>query len=340
MDQEPTMWIKKEGMDEVQTELHCMTIKDPLGVSWSSDFIKEDPELNLEMDVTENIMEASTRYASDSARLTQSTGGSCGISYEEICHPGLVQDELVIDMEKFGTNTEDVTIDKECSVATQYDCSKREKELHLYSCDFCQQIFPSKYRLIMHVSMHTDGTQPPLYVCKTGKKRHKCEICGKSFTALGDLKKHAFIHTGNKPHKCEICGKCFTRSDHLKTHVIIHTGKKPHKCESCDKSFAHSSTLMTHLLIHTGKKPHKCEICGKCFALSKLLKTHSLIHTGNKPHICEVCKKSFARSGTLKRHVLIHTGKKPHKCGKCGKSFTRLFTLKRHILIHTGKICG
>ncbi|XP_047101570.1 uncharacterized protein LOC124720306 isoform X2 [Schistocerca piceifrons] len=76
MDQEPTMWIKKEGMDEVQTESHCMAqdypcsmnvkeeleeglnkeaIKDPLGVSWTSEFIKEDPELNLEMDVTENI---------------------------------------------------------------------------------------------------------------------------------------------------------------------------------------------------------------------------------------------------------------------------------------------
>ncbi|XP_049843362.1 uncharacterized protein LOC126295132 isoform X2 [Schistocerca gregaria] len=187
MDQEPTMWIKKEGMDEVQTELQCMaqvypcttnvkeeleenvnkeTIKDPLAVSWSSDFIKEDPELNLEMDVTENIVEASTRYASDTARWTQNTGGSCGISYEEICHHGLVQDESVIDIEKFGTNTEHVTIDKECSVATQYDCSKREKELHLYSCDFCQQIFPSKYGLIMHVSMHTNGMQPPLYVCK------------------------------------------------------------------------------------------------------------------------------------------------------------------------------
>ncbi|XP_049769959.1 uncharacterized protein LOC126108682 isoform X4 [Schistocerca cancellata] len=89
MNQEPTMWIKKEGMDEVQTELHYVaqvypcsmnvkeeleenvnkeTVKYPLGVSWSSDFIKEDPELNLEMDVTENIVEASTRYASDTAR--------------------------------------------------------------------------------------------------------------------------------------------------------------------------------------------------------------------------------------------------------------------------------
>ncbi|XP_049945610.1 uncharacterized protein LOC126427331 isoform X2 [Schistocerca serialis cubense] len=89
MDQEPAMWIKKEGTAEVKTELYFMaqvyphnmnikeeleegvnkeSIEDPLGISWSTDFIKEDPELNLEMSVTENIVETSTGYASDSTR--------------------------------------------------------------------------------------------------------------------------------------------------------------------------------------------------------------------------------------------------------------------------------
>ncbi|XP_047100987.1 uncharacterized protein LOC124719845 [Schistocerca piceifrons] len=99
------------------------SVEDPLGISLSTDFIKEDPELNI----TENTVETSTRYASDSARFTQTTGGSCSISCEETCHHRLVQDELMIEMEKstqgFSTNTEDVTIDKECSVATQYDYS-------------------------------------------------------------------------------------------------------------------------------------------------------------------------------------------------------------------------
>ncbi|XP_047100997.1 uncharacterized protein LOC124719857 [Schistocerca piceifrons] len=121
MDQEPSTWIKKEETDEVKTELRFMaqvypfsmnvkeeleegankeSIEDPLGISWSTDFIKEDPELNLELSVTENIVETSTRYTSDSARLTQCTGGSSGISCEETCHHRLVQDELMIDMEK------------------------------------------------------------------------------------------------------------------------------------------------------------------------------------------------------------------------------------------------
>ncbi|XP_049797072.1 uncharacterized protein LOC126213399 isoform X14 [Schistocerca nitens] len=98
MDQDPTMWIKKEETDEVKIELHSMfledrlktegpsvsvkqdsevkqhadgsehnSVKDPFGISWSTDFIKEDPELNLEI-VTEDIVETSTRYTHDSAR--------------------------------------------------------------------------------------------------------------------------------------------------------------------------------------------------------------------------------------------------------------------------------
>ncbi|XP_049796258.1 uncharacterized protein LOC126212857 isoform X3 [Schistocerca nitens] len=92
----PVSMNVKEELEEGAKE---ESVRDPLGISWSTDFIKEDPELNLEMNVTENIVETSTRYPSGSARLTQSTGGRCGIC-EETCHHQLVQDEFVIDMEK------------------------------------------------------------------------------------------------------------------------------------------------------------------------------------------------------------------------------------------------
>ncbi|XP_049945354.1 uncharacterized protein LOC126427170 isoform X2 [Schistocerca serialis cubense] len=115
MDQEPTLWIKKEGTDEVQTELCFMaqvypcsmnvkeeleegankefledplraddpsvwvkqhpklkqhaagsehnSVEDPLGVFWSTDFIKEDPELNLEMNITEDTILDAVHHA-------------------------------------------------------------------------------------------------------------------------------------------------------------------------------------------------------------------------------------------------------------------------------------
>ncbi|XP_049797129.1 uncharacterized protein LOC126213426 isoform X6 [Schistocerca nitens] len=94
MDQDPTMWIKKEETDEEDP----MCVEDLLELSWSTDIVKEEPEVNVEVNVTENIVATSTRYACDSARFIQSTGGSCGISFEETLHQGLLKDELEVQM--------------------------------------------------------------------------------------------------------------------------------------------------------------------------------------------------------------------------------------------------
>ncbi|XP_049945227.1 uncharacterized protein LOC126427086 isoform X6 [Schistocerca serialis cubense] len=104
MDQEPTMWIKKEGTDEVQTELRFMgqvfpismnvkeeleegakeeSVRDPMGISWSTDFIKEDPELNLEMNVTENIHLVPARIIFH-LRIPSTSLMGCILSYEKM----------------------------------------------------------------------------------------------------------------------------------------------------------------------------------------------------------------------------------------------------------------
>ncbi|XP_049797014.1 zinc finger protein 43-like isoform X1 [Schistocerca nitens] len=362
-------------------------LEDPFIASGSTDHIKEDSVLNLGAEEIETFMfshpeydplgvkmeevEASTRYASDSARLTQTTGGSCGISCGEIYHQGLVQDDSVIDKEKstheFGT--ENVTIDKECSVATQYDCSKREKELLLFSCDFCQQNFPSKYRLIMHVFMHIDGMQPPLYVCKW---------CGEVFHSKVSLKTHLRMrenyhvltagHHEKYDYSDEHQSSIFLDSEpevsfteHIEQSSYEETWKiskkasndmcNRHMTNDAEKTSAYrilstAVNLSAQADLYIANRTNKCGICAKWFARSGDLKTHLLIHTGMKPHKCEICEKSFTLLASLKKHSLNHTGKKPHKCEICGKCFVRSDCLKTHELIHTGKkphnceICG
>ncbi|XP_046983917.1 zinc finger protein 2-like [Schistocerca americana] len=509
MDCKGTSWLKKEKNEVyaepgslVQLHTSIMKVKEEwdeqvdqqclennLGNSWPNDFIKEDPELNLDLGETENTVAASLRNASDSLSLIQSAGDSCDISYQETLHQGVVNDKLEIDAEKstdfsMSYNYTKIRTSQEDSLCgTRLSCSIREKEFHKFICSFCLQGFPSKYRLIMHIFIHIDGVQAPAYVCKScgevfptddclkehlrmsegdqalsaansekpecsddhennislecvgegiveqteksssketkktvkksfndihntgnvtkaaeklerfhdygilctsdnanvhtvlnAKRNHKCDVCGKLFTLLSNLKRHSLIHSAKRPHECDVCGKSFTESGTLKRHSLIHTGKRPYKCTVCGKSFTQSGNLKVHELIHTGKRPHECDVCGKSFTTSSHMKKHILIHTrtrpfrcnvcgksftqsGNlkvhelihkveRPHECDVCGKSFIQSCHLKNHVLIHTGKRPHECGVCGKSFTRLSKLKVHELIHTGKrphecgVCG
>jgi len=49
-----------------------------------------------------------------------------------------------------------------------------------------------------------------------------CEICGKAFKTLKDLKIHSTLHTGEKPNICPECGKAFrVRANYFK-HRKIH----------------------------------------------------------------------------------------------------------------------
>ncbi|XP_049944868.1 zinc finger protein 418-like isoform X3 [Schistocerca serialis cubense] len=177
-----------------------------------------------------------------------------------------------------------------------------------------------------HVNVHT---------VLSAKRRHKCDVCGKSFNRSNSLKVHELIHTGKRPHECHVCGKSFTQSSNLKRHELIHTGKRPHECSVCGKSFILLGSLKAHELIHTGKRPHECRVCGKSFTQSSNLRTHELIHTGKRPHECDVCGKSFTQSGNVKRHLLTHMGKRPYKYSVCGKSFPQWGSLEKHELIHT-----
>ena len=54
-----------------------------------------------------------------------------------------------------------------------------------------------------------------------GRRDHKCETCGKSFSSAQALQKHIHkFHDGHKDndYKCETCGKSFSQAGHLKKH--------------------------------------------------------------------------------------------------------------------------
>ncbi|KAJ8355481.1 hypothetical protein SKAU_G00182750 [Synaphobranchus kaupii] len=174
-------------------------------------------------------------------------------------------------------------------------------------------------------------------ITHTRERPYHCSQCGKSFTHSINLKQHQQIHTGESPYKCSHCGKCSTNLAALKRHQGTHTGERPYHCSQCGKSFSQRSAWKLHQYIHTGERPYHCTQCGRCFTQLFNLKRHQRIHTGERPFHCSQCGKSFGHSTTLKNHQRIHTGERPFHCSQCGKSFGHSNTLKKHQRTHTGE---
>ncbi|XP_049945372.1 zinc finger protein 555-like [Schistocerca serialis cubense] len=211
---------------------------------------------------SEEPMVSSMGCAYDNIRLTENTGGSCGISFEESVNQGEVIDELGIGAEgsphvsMCGSLTQGLLSQEDDSFSTRYNCSLEVKEVHEFSCSFCLQRFPSKYSLVMHVFIHIDGVQPPKHVCKS---------CGEVFPSNDSLNKHLKMSEGDKVLPADNDKTFDSSDDHeniiflegdRKLSIMVQTEKQSSSKEcwkSSKKSF--NDTLHTQTVTCVAEKP-------------------------------------------------------------------------------------
>lgn len=76
-------------------------------------------------------------------------------------------------------------------------------------------------------------------------------------------KKELFEESGankggsQRRHKCDVCEKTFMRKSNLVDHLRLHANVRLYKCEYCSKEFVQAGNYRSHLRVSNNKKPMK-----------------------------------------------------------------------------------
>lgn len=252
-----------------------------------------------------------------------------------------------------------------------------------YSCTECARTFKEYELLKKHVledhamlssqlgdELEYQTTEKKVGNVMDSSKRHKCNLCSKSFSALNRYVMHMVRHNEKRPHSCKLCNKTFKMAGNLAVHEKTCGSGRAHQfqCKECSRLFKYQSQCTAHERIHhSSEKPYPCEFCAKRFRTKQQLKLHDRTHTlvapyrcekcdrrfkrpsafaahkrqhhdppSSLPYVCQDCQKGFQVNRHLVEHVRSHTGEKPYPCMHCNKAFALKRTLIVHTRIHTG----
>ncbi|XP_072049038.1 uncharacterized protein [Amphiura filiformis] len=203
---------------------------------------------------------------------------------------------------------------------------KDESEIERkHKCNICNKSFKKVNNYVLHMVLHNDN------------RPHSCDKCGKTFKMSGNLSVHRkYCGKPQQIHQCQFCERQFKGQSQCVEHERTHTNERPYQCRFCSKRFKTRQHEKNHERVHTGETLYECKDCGKRFRLATTFATHKRQHDAKFPHICEHCGKGFQIRRQLEEHNRTHTGERPFSCPHCEKTFALKRTLVVHLRSHTG----
>ncbi|XP_068629985.1 zinc finger protein 431-like [Battus philenor] len=143
-----------------------------------------------------------------------------------------------------------------------------------------------------------------------------CDICSKTFSRIGDLKRHLVKHVvtstlsknpvdknGSLSIRCQVClVKVFNDTDEFKEHLREHAKLALYRCTYCNKSFSDSSNFSKHKKKHA-LKHFQCDICQTKFNSWNMIIRHMDVHNNNLPLDCSYCDRNFYFKSMLNNHI-------------------------------------
>ncbi|XP_076642973.1 uncharacterized protein LOC143353480 isoform X1 [Halictus rubicundus] len=224
------------------------------------------------------------------------------------------------------------------------------------ACPTCGKVCTQQSALSNHMRTH----EP---------KRHKCDICGRSFGLFIRLAAHRMSEHSQHPSMSPVMAsveqeealnaerearEARTRArSRTYTEMMERRNSANHeepplkknapnafknvaRCGICLQWFSDHTTMLTHLQTHSDNytcKNFTCHICKKSFKEKWQLFRHEMSHKRNESvamYVCSVCNKSFVDKSAYKVHQKTHIVDKTYHCSKCNKIFFKEVTLLTH----------
>jgi KRAB domain-containing zinc finger protein len=193
-----------------------------------------------------------------------------------------------------------------------------------HACLYCSTITATVDELRGHVlEKHEDK-----------KEKHLCYVCEEIILNPASLQRHIGLTHKGKEIPCNICGKAFNRLKQLRLHMnkFHENNSITFKCrycfvdvDTCDNYKAHLEDYHPQALDY-----HSCKYCDLFLVKAAEMMRHRHLAHAYVAFPCTTCGQQFDREITLENHIKKEHPDKGFGCHRCPAKLKSLQRVRRH----------